>query len=246
MKASLPLAFIILLLVNVLVTSCDSKRQEGITIAVAWEGALKNMMRKGDVSAQVDLKDLIGDPNLYALGAVSELKGEILVLDGLPVIASVQENQLRIDTTFNREATLLVYASVDDWVAEEVPAEVTTKQDLEAYIEASAADNGINTDAPFPFRLRGTLTKADWHVIDWPAGDTEHTHKKHIESGLSGTLEGELVEVLGFYSKHHHAIFTHHSTNMHMHLRTLDNRIVGHLDDLVLGDDVQFSVPRTQ
>jgi acetolactate decarboxylase len=49
--------------------------------------------------------------------------------------------------------------------------------------------------------------------------------------------------MLGFYSNAHHAIFTHHMTNMHIHVKTTDNKIAGHVDDLTLGKGMILKLP---
>lgn len=200
-------------------------------------------MHKGDLSAQADLMDFKDTKHLYALGAVESLKGEILFLDSKPFISSVQDQKLNISNSFEHKATLLVYASVDQWTSTTLPDQVSTYADLEKHIEQTAKDNGINTDEPFPFLLNGRLRSFDWHVIDWKDGDTEHSHEKHITSGLHGTMTDQDVEVLGFYSNSHHAIFTHHTTNMHLHVKTTDNSISGHLDGLTLGPGMTLQLP---
>lgn len=52
--------------------------------------------------------------------------------------------------------------------------------------------------------------------------------------------------MLGFYSDSHHAIFTHHTTNMHIHLKTIDNKIAGHIDGLELGKGMILKLPDTK
>ena len=47
-----------------------------------------------------------------------------------------------------------------------------------------------------------------------------------------------LLTVLGFYSNKHHAIYTHHTTNMHLHIKTNENDLVAHVDDLMLGTEM--------
>ena len=51
------------------------------------------------------------------------------------------------------------------------------------------------------------------------------------------------VEMLGFYSNTHHAIFTHHTTNMHIHVKTGGNGIAGHVDDLLLESGMLLMLP---
>lgn len=227
----------------VLVCLCSCSAEEGFSVPVYYAGALKNMMRNGDVSAKFDLREVSYKSSLYGLGAVENLKGEILILDSQPYIASVQQDTLQIDHSFEYSATLFVYSQVDRWTTVAVPADIKTKDQLEEFVEQQAKNQGLNTNAPFPFRLIGTAASFDWHVINWPDGDMEHSHEKHIQSGLNGTVEDRSVEILGFYSKHHHAVFTHHTTNMHLHARSIDGELVGHLDDLTLGSDMQLLLP---
>lgn len=223
--------------------SCATTPDTGDKFKVEYKGALKNIMHKGDISAQADLTDFQDTKHFYALGAVENLKGEILILDSKPYISSVQDQELTISNSFEHKATLLVYASVGKWANFIIPDNVSTYEDLEKHIEQTAKDNGINTDEPLPFMLSGTAKSFDWHLIDWKDGDTEHSHEKHINSGLHGTLTDQDVEILGFYSNSHHAIFTHHTTNMHLHIKTTDNKTSGHLDGLTLGQGMTLKLP---
>lgn len=201
---------------------------------VYYYGALKNFMHKGDISAKIDLRDLKSIPNLYAIGAAEDLKGEILILDSQPMITFVQDDQLKFDPSYNQKASLLVYASVPEWNSFVLPDSIISKKQLEDFVEIIAGENNINTDEPFPFIVKGKVASANWHVIDWDVADSVHTHVKHKNSGLNGVLQKTGVSILGFYSKHHHTIFTHHTTNIHLHVSSDDNSIAGHLDDVVL------------
>lgn len=227
--------------------SCTTTPSEQDKIfKVAYKGALKNIMHKGDLSAQADLIDFQNTKNFYALGAVENLKGEILILDGKPFISSVQNQELVINNSMEYKASLLVYASVENWTSTAIPDNVSSYEDLEIHIEQVAKDNGIDTNEPFPFLINGQLKSFDWHVIDWKDGDTEHSHEKHISSGLNGTLTNQDVEILGFYSDSHHAVFTHHTTNMHLHVKTTNNSISGHLDGLTMGQGMTLRLPEVK
>jgi len=228
---------------TVLIAFAFTSSQNEKGFKVEYRGALKNIMHKGDLSAQVDLNDFKDSEHLYALGAVENLKGEILILDGQAFISSVKNEELVIDSSFDHKATLVVYAAVRDWNSIDIPNKISTYEELEQFIEHSANEQGIDTEEPFPFLVKGTPASFDWHVIDWPEGDTEHSHQKHVESGLNGKLEKKAVEILGFYSKHHHAVFTHHTTNMHLHVKTTDDSISGHLDGITLGNGMSLELP---
>jgi len=225
------------IVISLLLFSCGTPNEKSenpdsgtIHFEVKYFGTLKNMMHKGDISAQTDLIDLESTEHLYAIGALENLKGEIQIIDGESFNTLVLDSAISFDKSFDKKATLLVYATVEKWNTLEIPNEIGTYEELENHIASIAKQNGINVNKPFPFMIEGTAKSIDWHVINWKDGDTEHSHEKHVNSGLHGTIENRDVELLGFYSDSHHAIFTHHTTNMHIHVKTIDNEIAGHLD----------------
>ena len=63
------------------IVACNSKKRsinyEEVNYKVEYKGALKNMMQKGDISAKVDLKEIENLENIYALGALENLKGDL-------------------------------------------------------------------------------------------------------------------------------------------------------------------------
>lgn len=210
---------------------------------VQHAGALKNFMHKKDVSAKIDMAEIENNQHLFALGAAENLKGEILIWDGEPYVSTVVDDQVNIDHSYQHKASLLVYSSVEKWSNFEVDAKVKTYNELEEFVAQTADENGIDISQPFPFLLKGAADTLSWHVIDWAEGDTVHTHQKHIESGLNGMITDVQTEILGFYSDSHHAIFTHHSTNMHLHFNCGDT-LAGHVDGLTLGEGMELSIPR--
>lgn len=228
------------LLIIITLSSCKTTNN----YQVSYKGALKNMMHKGDISAKGNLNDFKDTKHLYALGAIENLKGEIQVFDGEVFNTSVVENQLVFNKSFDKKASLLVYASVSKWRTINIPVTVVTYEQLEVYVQEIAQRNNINTAEPFPFLIEGTAKSFDWHVINWKEGDMEHSHQKHINSGLHGTIKNSAVKLLGFYSDSHHAIFTHHTTNMHIHVKTKDSKLAGHVDGLTLGKGMILKLPK--
>lgn len=200
-------------------------------------GSLKSIMHESDISSKIDLKTFENTKHLYALGAAADLKGEIIILNSQPFIASVVDSTLHLNKSFKGSATLLVYSEVNNWNEFEIPSQITDQKTFEAFLVGTANDHNIDVDSAFPFLIKGKVKSADWHVVDWIKGDTVHTHEKHKNSGLHGKIENEEVTILGFYSTNHKGIFTHMSSNMHMHVINKDETIAGHLDQVVLGDN---------
>ncbi|BAO77704.1 acetolactate decarboxylase [Winogradskyella sp. PG-2] len=235
--------YFLILLVLFLIVSFKTEKEESNKFKVEYNGALKNMMHKSDISTKVDLKTFENSKHFYALGAIENLKGEIQIFDGKPFNTMVIDSTLKFDNSFNKKATLLVYAQVEKWNSIHIPNDILSYKDLENYIAQTAKENQIKIDEPFLFLLEGICKSVDWHVINWNEGDMDHSHHKHISSGLNGRLKNKKVEILGFYSDSHHAIFTHHSTNMHLYVKTTDNKLAGHLDDLTLGNGMVLKLP---
>jgi acetolactate decarboxylase len=238
--------YIIIVLIVISTTACGSDNKETKLFKVEYNGALKIMMREGDISAKADLAVFENKKHFYALGALENLKGEIQIFDSKPFNTMLIDSTLTFDNSFNKKATLLVYASVSKWKSINIPNNILTYKQLESYIEQSAKENKIKINEPYPFLIEGTLKSFDWHVINWKDEDTEHSHEKHINSGPHGTINNRQVELLGFYSDSHHSIFTHHTTNMHIHVKTVDLKIAGHVDGLTLGKGMILKLPDTR
>ncbi len=230
------LGIILMLFLSV---NCQPQSKKGVHVA----GELRKMMFDEDISAKIDLKSLENNKYLYGLGALANLKGEILIIAGVPFITSVKNGMVKLDQSYNHQAALLVYTEQENWQQIDIPDRVVSLKDLENFISKTSVKYSIPQDQPYPFLIRGKVKSVQWHIIDWPEGDTEHTHAKHKASGLHGTIADETVEILGFYSDKHQGVFTHHTTNMHLHVKNQTGNIAGHLDGLLLGKGITLSLP---
>lgn len=235
--------YVFLLSVLTLFMGCNSPVEDDSPWKVKYEGALKNIMKKGDLSAHIQLEELRSFSNLYALGAKENLKGEIQIFNSKSFNSMAKEDGIMIDTSYYGAATLLVFASVEKWKETAIEDGVETYKELEKFIVKSAIHHGLSADHPFPFRIIGKVTSIDWHVINWKDGDMEHSHEKHINSGINETLQHTDVELIGFYSDSHHSIFTHHTTDMHIHFKSKSGDVAGHVDGLLLGGGMKLYFP---
>lgn len=195
-------------------------------------GTMKNIMIKGDLSAHLNL-DTVNKTNLYGLGPVAGLKGEIIVLDGKVFTTALNGKQLENNENKVSDAAMLVYSYVPNWKAITIDAAISDYAELESVIEKTAAAEGIDAGKPFPFKIAGTTEKATYHIIDWKKG-VDHTMDNHKKFAFAGIMVNQKVTMLGFYSKHHQSIFTHHTTFMHVHIMDDRTKNVGHLDQLQL------------
>lgn len=203
-------------------------------------GTLRGIMRQGDIAAKVRVGDVLQEPNVYGLGAAAKLKGEILIMDGKALLSRQNDDGTVVTVPADEEqAALLVSAPVQLWREVPLPEEVTNEAELSAFLDGFA--RGLGGPEPFPFLLRGKVAELDWHIINWPEGDTEHTHQKHKQAGAQGRLEAAPVQMLGFYSPGPPGVFTHHRLKIHIHVQTKD--FVAHVDRLNLGRELTLWVP---
>lgn len=235
-----------LLAISFFFTSCFQEEPEEWSVKHA--GSLKNIMENNDLSAHVDLDTLSDLSNLYAVGALEGLKGEVIIIDGKPLIIKVDneddDNDYTIDNSFDHKAVFLAYAQITEWQEIEIPVEVKTKYDLKRFLKKQAKGRGIPENKAFPFLIEGMISSFTWHIIDWDESDSVHTHEKHKKSGLyHGKIE-EMVQLVGFHSEKHHGIFTHQSSDVHMHVVYKDHSFGAHLDDCILGEGMILKIPK--
>ena len=208
---------------------------------VKVSGAMKNIMMKGDLSAHVNL-DTLDKNHLFGLGPVAGLKGEIMILNGKVYSSSKDNNQVLNKQNMVSTAAMLVYSNVERWRPVNIKATINTYTDLEKLIETTAIANGYDTAIPFAFKIEALPEKASYHIIDWKEGAT-HTMDNHKQFAYTGQVSNEKLVLLGFYSKHHQSVFTHHTTYMHIHLLEEKTETVGHMDDIQINGPITIYLP---
>jgi acetolactate decarboxylase len=217
-----------------------------IATSVSVHGALREIMHMGRTERRADLGSLVGQTGLYGLGALEGLAGEVTLWDGQLWLSTPDGHGGAVaghHKTTTAGATLLVTSVVTAWQQRPITQAVSFAQ-LDAFIEREARAAGLNVEEAFAFRIEGTPTRLDWHVIDGskiPSG--VHGHEAHMKTAVRGSLAGKPVRILGFYSPKHHAIFTHHDTNSHAHVISVAPMITGHIDHVDISGGCQLFLP---
>jgi acetolactate decarboxylase len=231
---------LILYVYILLMFSCTIKQNPDVNVY----GALFEMMHQNNLTTRIDLNRFENENHVYGLGALTDLKGEILIIDSQAYISRVnRDGNIEISNNYSHGAALFVESKVDKWNSIQMPKNIENISDLEKYLELNVDKFSLDIEKPFPFMIKGVIPSVDWHIINWPEGDSEHSHSKHVNSGISGNLNEIPIQILGFYSKHHRAIFTHHTTYIHMHLLTNDSKIAGHIDNVIFNGNQMLYLP---
>lgn len=192
-------------------------------------GAMKNVMRKGQLQGSIRLDTIADKTNLYGIGPMEYLAGELMVVNGRSFKSIVvSETEMTVVETFEAKAPFFVYGYTADWREVDLPRGITTGQQLEAFlIELNAG-----SEIPFTFKLTGRIDKASIHIVNLPKGSNVASPDDAHKGQVNYSLNDEEVTIVGFFSLRHKAIFTHHDTFIHMHLITDDQTKMGHLDSV--------------
>lgn len=222
--------------------SCRTGTTNSNSTAISHFGNLDSIM-EGHIKAVYDLDSLLGKKNLYALGAMDSLAGEIQIFNSQPFHSTMEGDSAIVGSRASQYACLLVFAQIGEWRNISLPMSVTNQEAFIGFLEYDEQLSQIKTDEPFIFLIEGEVEQLDWHILNnlQENGLTELTDHKQ-NAGL-GSLQDIKVEILGVYSNEHEGIFTHHNLPVHMHFKTSDGSIAGHIDEVEFGPDMTLRLP---
>ena len=214
-----------------LIIICLNALGEGqcLTEKVHITGEMRNVMWKGQLEGNIHLDTIANKSNVVGLGPLEYLGGEIIIIDGKSYKSVViSDSSMEVVETFNIKAPFFAHANISNWSEELLDVDIQTIQQLESFL-----DNKMSgSSQPFIFKLAGFVREATIHVVNLPVG-TKVSSPNDAHKGLvKYPVENKEAEIVGFFSKEHKGIFTHHDTYLHMHLMTEDKQMMGHLDEL--------------
>lgn len=214
----------------VVVISCKDKNiSMPIVPTVKHVGAMKNVMKKGELQGTIAL-DTLDKNHLYAIGPLEYLQGEITVFDGISYISNVEtDTSMMVSETLLVKAPFLVYTNIKKWEEIKIPNSINDLKSLEWFW--NNLEN--KSDEPFAFKIEAQIKEANIHIVNLPKGVKVSSPEEAHQGQVNYILKDKAVDLIGFYSTKHHAVFTHHDTNMHIHLITKDRKLMGHLESLV-------------
>lgn len=213
------------------------------TWKVETAGAMREMFATGNVEGKTQIGKIPEQKNLYGVGPLENLSGEIMVWNGKVLTSFLKDKTVKVETNPNAKAVFFVWANVEKWREILVPESVKTYDELEKFIAESAEKFNLNSAEPFPFLMKGKFQTVEWHINDYKPDGAKLTHEKHDELKYKAGTERENLEFLGFYSPSHKGVFTHHTRTTHIHATDRKKTFVGHVDDLKISEKVILFLP---
>jgi hypothetical protein len=190
-------------------------------------GELRNLMLRGDFSANAALGEIMRRSPSTGVGSMSGGRGEITIADG-KLIVSYGKPAAR-PSPQAETAALLATARVKEWQTVQVASAVAPTA-LEAFLAQVAKAHGLDPDKSFPFQLRGTFGPYVMHVN---AAPTDGPHGMGLPMAITVESRGDDIagSAAGLYvSPALVGIATHGGQRTHAHWVSPDGASTAHLD----------------
>jgi acetolactate decarboxylase len=198
------------------------------TSSIKVVGEMRDVMWKGDLKGKI-ATDSLNYKEAYGLGPIEFLKGEIVVFEGLTfvskVIDSVSHQVTKIPSV---RAPFFVYSTYSDLKVVEFNLENFTLKELEEYINSVYKDY----DQPLLIRIDGLFDNIKVHSVNLTKGKKVSSPDEAHQGLTQYELNGVSGSLIGFFSRNHKAIFTHHDSFFHAHFISDDRQVLGHIDEL--------------
>ena len=181
------------------------------------------------------------------VGAVEGLRGEILVLDGVPYVSAVGPDGKPVTSTGSAAdvaATLLILADVPAWRELPIDRAIDSKE-FDTTIRELALRAGVDVQAPFPFVVTGRAMSLEGHVINraCPTASANGSRDQHAPHRLAGIHDQE-VTLVGFYAESGAGVITHHDSRTHVHVLLREGSpMVAHVESVSLAGGACFKLP---
>ena len=207
-------------------------------------GAFQTMMRTQDFSPKVELSTIVRDGATEAVGAASELRGEVTAIDG-KLLLTYGAPCSNCGSPREDRATLLAAAKVEAWHPPIDLPENLTGQALDEFIVSRAVQLGLDATKPFPMRMKGTLVDVKMHVIkafnpQFKGHGSGHAMADQVDI-VSASIEGEVV---GFYAPPSaQGIITHPGEPFHYHWVDTERTRTAHLDSFGMAKGSKLLIP---
>ncbi len=225
------------LLFFTIILSCTNAQ----TAPVKHIGAMQDM-GKMNFAPTIRVDTIADKEHLFGIGPLGRMQGEITIVDGKPLSASVNEKGDGIvQNRWDMEAPFFVYANVQAWRAFPFSIDIKNQADLQTAIADIAQHNGYDLKTPFPFRITGTFEQLTTHIV-MPRNPEVPGYQEN-KNQANYDWRNETGELIGFYSESHQRIFTHHDSYIHVHFVNHDYTILGHVDKIQTATQLTLYLP---
>jgi len=220
--------------------------------AVETYGTIRGLTQSRDLAPKVTLSAVQAAANAYGLGSLSDLRGEITILDGVvwlafaPAAGTNEAPRVVSSLQSSETAAFLAVSHVSPpaWQAFGLEAPLTS-ENLQATIERMLPPARKKKGArPFPFRVEGHFQLVTLAIVDGQRLPPGARGEAAIEkTNLMQALREADGTVVGFYSPKEGAAFNHAHKRLHAHAVLPRNQAAGHLQTFVMARGATLLFP---
>ncbi len=241
MKFNIHISYVFLLVV--LLIGCRTGRNEDKQGNVIFKGRPEEVLA-GNFELKIDVDSIIGKKNSYAFGLLDSLKGVFQVFNGQPISGLLQGDSVLVNNRLDHSAVLLVHSQTTEWSQVALPASVANTEALVGFLEYNE-DLNLDTTRPFVFLIEGIVEQLEWCIIPEPLEESDPLIDDQSISSGNGTITDKYIEIVGVYSTENNGGFTSKNIPVHMHFKTADGSLAGHINHLELGTEMSIRIPKT-
>ena len=200
------------------------------TSSIKVVGEMRDVMWKGDLEGKI-ATDSLNSKETYGLGPIEFLKGEIVVFEGQSYVSKVVDSiSHEVNKVPSVSAPFFVYSTNSDLkVVELTPGNYSLKK-IEELIDSVYK----HYDQPLLIRIDGVFNKMKLHSVNLPDGNTVSSPDEAHQGLTQYDFKNISGSLIGFFSRNHKAVFTHHDSFFHAHFISDDREVLGHIDELNL------------
>jgi hypothetical protein len=177
--------------------------------------------------------------------------GEIAIIDGETIVTKASSSKAiaPMAEAKTAKATYLVGGYVPSWQTTKTDASLSMKE-LEELIQRTASRQGLSSQHPFVFMLKGKVESADMHVIRGACPMHARMHKVDLPEDrkpFETKVKETEVRIVGVFAKDKVGDLTHPATSIHAHVIYTDSegrKVNGHLENVVLAPQAELSIPK--
>jgi acetolactate decarboxylase len=206
------------------IVSCTSSTS---TSTIKVVGKMRDVMWKGDLRGKI-ATDSLNSKTTYGLGPIEFLKGEIVLFEGESYVSKVIDSiSHEVNKVPSVRAPFFVYSSNSDLKMIEFNLGQYTLNELEEYVNLLYN----NYDQPLLIRIDGIFDHIKLHSVNLPEGKKVSAPDEAHEGLTQYDFKNISGSLIGFFSRKHKAVFTHHDSFFHAHFISDDREVLGHIDE---------------
>ncbi|MDG1375269.1 MAG: acetolactate decarboxylase [Flavobacteriaceae bacterium] len=191
-------------------------------------GEMRDVMWKGDLKGKI-ATDSLNNKETYGLGPIEFLKGEIVVFEGQSYVSKVVDSiSHKVSKVPSVSAPFFVYSSNSDLKIVKFNRKNYTLKELEEYVNLVYKDY----DQPLLIRIDGIFENIKVHSVNLPEGKKVSSPDEAHQGLTQYDFKNVSGSLIGFFSRNHKAVFTHHDSFFHAHFISDDRQVLGHIDEL--------------